>query len=107
MQGLNGHTRKTMAIVSTSLAARSMIKENPVSPFPQNDRIPLMAGNWKMFKTPSEAVALAQALAVSCAPASDREVLLCPPFISLPAVRALVQGSKMKLGGQNLHWEAQ
>jgi len=70
-------------------------------------RLPLLAGNWKMYKTASEAVTLVEALKKSCAGISDREILVCPPATALFAVKEVVKGSNIKLGSQNLHWEAQ
>lgn len=70
-------------------------------------RTPLMAGNWKMYKTISESVALVQELKTACAGVSDREILVCTPATSFAAVRELVKGSNVKLGAQNLHWETQ
>lgn len=69
-------------------------------------RIPLMAGNWKMHKNVGEAKELAQALVERTRGASDREVLLCPPFTALPAVAKVLVGSHISLGAQNMHWEA-
>jgi len=68
-------------------------------------RTPLMAGNWKMHKTSAEARELAQAVRERIAPASDREVLLCPPFTAIPAVAEVLSGSPIRLGAQNMHWE--
>jgi triosephosphate isomerase len=69
-------------------------------------RKPLMAGNWKMNKTVSESAELARAVAKSAAGASDVEVLICPTFVSLAAVKNEIKDSSVKLGGQNLFWEA-
>jgi triosephosphate isomerase len=65
-----------------------------------------MAGNWKMHKNVGEAKELAQALVERTRGASDREVLLCPPFTALPAVAEVLNGSHISLGAQNMHWEA-
>lgn len=66
-------------------------------------RTPLVAGNWKMNCTPAEARALAEELlpAVSSVPGVD--VVLCPPFIDLPAVRDVLAGSRVGLGAQNAY----
>jgi triosephosphate isomerase (TIM) len=69
-------------------------------------RIPLLAGNWKMFGTRSEAVALAAALAKDVGRVGGREVLVAPPFTALDAVAAAIEGTEIRLGAQNLHWEA-
>lgn len=68
-------------------------------------RTPLMAGNWKMFKTKEEAVAMATELKALVADAGDVEALICPTFVCLDAVSAVVAGSKVKLGAQNMHFE--
>jgi len=69
------------------------------------NRIPLIAGNWKMFKTGSEAVATAGQLAKLVANVTDTEVMIAPPFTALSMVSEIVRDSKVLLGAQNLHWE--
>jgi triosephosphate isomerase len=64
-----------------------------------------MAGNWKMYGTHTEAVALVAGLKAAVAGLADREVLVAPPFTALAPVAAALQGSKILLAGQNLHWE--
>ncbi len=68
-------------------------------------RTPVIAGNWKMNKTPAEAADLAVALARSLGGLSGVEVVLCPPFVSLPAVGAAIKSTRIALGAQNIHWE--
>jgi len=70
-------------------------------------RKPLIAGNWKMYKTISEARAVAQALRISVGTLQDREALICPPFTALAAVADTLLGSSIQWGGQNAHWEKQ
>ena len=70
-----------------------------------NNRLPLIAGNWKMNTTVDEARALAKALASNLNGAPDVEVLLCPPFLSLTTVGSEISGTTLKLGAQNLHPE--
>ena len=66
----------------------------------------LIAGNWKMYKTASEAADTAAELArLSTDARQDVEVLIAPPFTALPAVAAALEGSRVALGAQNLHWE--
>ncbi|MHC1760594.1 MAG: triose-phosphate isomerase [Negativicutes bacterium] len=72
-----------------------------------NKRIPVIAGNWKMFKTTAEALALVQELAASVDGASGREIVICPPFTALSSVKPALAGTNIKLGAQNLNWEAQ
>ncbi len=69
-------------------------------------RIPLIAGNWKMYKTVGEAIALVEALRDAPLPI-DVEVAVCPPFTALREVGRILEGSLIALGAQNMHWEAQ
>ncbi|MEW6673753.1 MAG: triose-phosphate isomerase [Thermodesulfobacteriota bacterium] len=68
-------------------------------------RTPLIAGNWKMFKTCSEAVATAAALAKHVTDVVDRDVMIAPPFTALYPVSQVLEGSRVALGSQNLFWE--
>jgi len=68
-------------------------------------RMPLVAGNWKMNKTVAEARTLAFDLSKGLSGITGVEKVLCPPFSSLLAVAALLQGSGIGLGAQNMHWE--
>lgn len=68
-------------------------------------RMPLLAGNWKMFKTIPEALDLVNGLKKNCGNVKDREILVCPPFTALYAVSAALKGSNIKVGAQNLFWE--
>ena len=64
-----------------------------------------LAANWKMNTTLAEATALASDVRRGFDPASDVEIILCPPFISLAAVRGALDGSAIKVGAQNMHFE--
>jgi triosephosphate isomerase len=64
----------------------------------------LVAGNWKMNKTATEAIATARALKDAGVPA-DTAMLVCPPFPALLPVRDVLEGSGILLGAQNLHTE--
>jgi triosephosphate isomerase len=69
-------------------------------------RKPIIAGNWKMHKTASEAASLVRELATGMqGMGAACEVLVAPPFTSIPAAVAAAVGSAVKVGGQNLHWE--
>ncbi len=68
-------------------------------------RTPLLAGNWKMHTTRSEAVALVDELLAQIAEVRDRDVLVAPPFTALVPVAERLRGSRVLLAGQNLHWE--
>ncbi len=64
-----------------------------------------MAGNWKLFKTASETSAFFESFKPLVAGATGREVVICPPFINIPAGVAAVAGTAIEIGGQNLYWE--
>jgi triosephosphate isomerase len=68
-------------------------------------RRPLIAGNWKMYKTSAEAVALAREIWAERKAPGDVDILLAPPFTSLHAVEDVVRGSAILLSAQNMHWE--
>ncbi len=68
-------------------------------------RAPLIAGNWKMNTTVSEAIELVKELRQGLDKIDNVDKVLCPPFISLVAVRELIEGSPIKLGAQNIHFE--
>jgi triosephosphate isomerase (TIM) len=65
----------------------------------------LIAGNWKMNKTDPEAIELAKALVAEVGQYDSCDILLCPPFTSLKSVGEVIQGSRIKLGAQTMHWE--
>lgn len=70
-------------------------------------RRPIIAGNWKMYKTRAEAADLAKKVAERVGKQTDVEVVLCPPYTSLDAVAQAIQGTTVSLGAQNCHWEGQ
>jgi len=65
-------------------------------------RVPLIAGNWKMNTTVAEALELVRAMKDELEKATNVEKVVCPPFVSLAPVKALLEGSSIKLGAQNL-----
>lgn len=69
-------------------------------------RRPIVTGNWKMHKTAAEAVELVKAIEPLVA-GLDVEVVVCPPFTSLQAVRTALADSTLGLGAQNMHSERQ
>ncbi|MBW2598003.1 MAG: triose-phosphate isomerase [Deltaproteobacteria bacterium] len=71
------------------------------------NRRPLIAGNWKMFKTCPEAVETAARLVKLVAGTTDMDVMIAPPFTALAPVSDVVRGSSVSLGAQNLFWEVQ
>jgi triosephosphate isomerase len=67
-------------------------------------RRPLIAGNWKMYKTTAEAVALVEEIKKGLAEAKG-DALVAPPFTSLVAVVAAAKGSPVAVAAQNMHFE--
>jgi len=74
-----------------------------VAPWPRRPR--LVAGNWKMNRTPPEGAALAGQLVALLSAGRPCEIAVCPPFPALDAVGNALRGSGVHLGGQNLHAE--
>ena len=68
-------------------------------------RVPMIAGNWKMNTTVSEAVELVNEMRPELDEIDNVDKVICPPFISLATVRELIKGSSIKLGAQNLYFE--
>jgi triosephosphate isomerase len=69
-------------------------------------RTPFVAGNWKMNKTVAEARALVAEMIPGLRANKGVEKVLCPPFISLFPIAALLPGTDIGLGAQNLYWES-
>ena len=65
----------------------------------------VIAGNWKMNKTPAEAKALIEEMKPLVAGA-DCEVVLCVPFVDIPAAIEAAKGSNIKIGAENVHFKA-
>ncbi len=68
-------------------------------------RKPFVAGNWKMYKTVAEARHLVSELIPGLGGIKGVDTVLCPPFTALLAVSALLEGTDISLGAQNMHWE--
>ncbi len=68
-------------------------------------RKPIIAGNWKMNKTPAEAKELVAAL-VETVKGADCDVVVCVPATNFAAVKEATEGSNIKLGAQNVHFAA-
>ncbi|MBR5932267.1 MAG: triose-phosphate isomerase [Lachnospiraceae bacterium] len=64
----------------------------------------IIAGNWKMNKTPSEAVKLIKTL-VPLVNDSDSDVVFCVPFVDIPYAIDALKGTNIAIGAQNMHWE--
>ncbi len=67
-------------------------------------RTPLMAANWKMFKTPADTKAFFDAFLPLVKDSRHCEIAVCAPFIDLPAALEATAGSNVAIGGQNLYW---
>ena len=68
-------------------------------------RVPVIAGNWKMNTTVSEAIELVNEMRQGLDQIDNVDKVICPPFISLAAVKELIKGSSIKLGAQNIYFE--
>ncbi len=64
----------------------------------------MMAGNWKMYKTPAETHAFFEAFKPMVAGVDHCDIVLCPPFPNLPIAVKETRGSAIGIGAQNLHW---
>jgi triosephosphate isomerase (TIM) len=67
-------------------------------------RRPIMAGNWKMYKTPQETVQFFEKFRPLVANATHAEIVICPPFVNLPAAAECSQGTRIQIGAQNMYW---
>ena len=67
-------------------------------------RKPVMAGNWKMYKTPAETTAFFEKFRPLAGQAEHCEVVICPPFTNLAAAVAAAQGTRIHIGAQNIGW---
>lgn len=67
-------------------------------------RRPIMAGNWKMYKTPSETTAFFEGFRPLVQGSTRCAIVICPPFVNLPAAAEATRGTNIEIGGQNLHW---
>jgi triosephosphate isomerase len=68
-------------------------------------RLPLVAGNWKLNKTATDAYKLVAELIPGLRTIRGVEKLLCPPFTALMAVSRLIKDTDVRLGAQNMYWE--
>jgi len=67
-------------------------------------RKPLMAGNWKMYKTPAETHAFFESFKPLVAAANGCDIVICPPFPDLHTAVKEAGGSAIGVGAQNLYW---
>ena len=68
-------------------------------------RTPLIAGNWKMFKTVTETVKHVKELRPLVKDVTEVEIVVAPPFTSIHAAVEALRGSNVAVAGQDLHWE--
>ena len=68
-------------------------------------RTPIIAGNWKMYKTEEEALQLVSDLKHRLKDAVGVKIVVCPPFTALSSVRRALDDTTILLGAQNMHWE--
>jgi triosephosphate isomerase len=68
-------------------------------------RTPVMAGNWKMYKTARQAADTIRSLAAAVADAQGVEVVICAPFTALSAAADAAKGSRVAIGAQDCYWE--
>jgi triosephosphate isomerase len=69
------------------------------------ERLPFIAGNWKMNKTVGEALDLVRELQAAISGVNGVEVAIAPPFTALHAIHKELEGSSIRLAAQNLYWE--
>jgi triosephosphate isomerase (TIM) len=67
-------------------------------------RRPIIAGNWKMYKTPSETTAFFEKFRPLVAGATHAEIVICPPFVDLATAAKATRETNIEIGGQNLYW---
>ena len=71
----------------------------------KSTRRTVIAGNWKMNKTPSEASALVSAIAEKAAGKDACDVVLCVPYVDIPAAVEAAKGTNVKIGAENVHFK--
>jgi hypothetical protein len=67
-------------------------------------RKPVMAGNWKMYKTPAETTAFFEKFRPLVEKSEHCEIVICPPFTNLAAAVDAAKGSPIRVGAQNIAW---
>jgi len=68
-------------------------------------RVPMIAGNWKMHTTVDEAIELVIKMRYELDRIDNVDKVICPPFVSLDAIKTRLEGSTIKLGAQDIHYE--
>jgi triosephosphate isomerase len=67
-------------------------------------RTPLMAGNWKMYKTPQETSQFFAAFVPAVAASKHCDIAICPSFVNIAAAVDAVKGTRVGIGAQNMYW---
>jgi triosephosphate isomerase len=67
-------------------------------------RRPVIAGNWKMYKTPSEAAGFLHDLAPLVSASNHAEIVVCPPFVAVAAAVDAARGTNIGVGAQDVFW---
>jgi len=70
-------------------------------------RRPVIAGNWKMFKTRSETSAFFDALIPQIQDVEHCDIVVAPPYTALPTAVVEAEGTRVAIGAQDVHWEEQ
>jgi triosephosphate isomerase len=65
----------------------------------------LIAANWKMYKTPEQALSFVNEFVPMVADHKRDEIVLCPPFVLIPQVAWALRGKNVEIGGQDMFWE--
>jgi triosephosphate isomerase len=68
-------------------------------------RRPILAGNWKMYKTVTETCAFFEKFNPLVAESNHCDIVICPPFVNLQAAVESTRNTRIEIGGQNLFWE--
>ncbi|HXN37068.1 MAG TPA: triose-phosphate isomerase [Solirubrobacteraceae bacterium] len=78
-----------------------------IPPTPDTTRTPLVAGNWKMYKTQEQAEEYIQALLPRVSALDGVDVAICVPFTDLSAMVDSARGSRVEVYAQNMHYESE
>jgi triosephosphate isomerase len=70
-----------------------------------NDRIPIIAGNWKMNKTVEQTMQLLEAMVDDLDVLDQVDKVICPPFVALYPAIEILEETDIALGAQNMYWE--
>ncbi|HZP00696.1 MAG TPA: triose-phosphate isomerase [Terriglobia bacterium] len=65
----------------------------------------VIAANWKMYKTPDQALAFFREFLPMVAGHDRDEIIVCPPYLAIPTSMEAAKGSNVAIGAQDLHWE--